>query len=191
MSPTEALKAARAAGIRLEVDGDDLVLEASAPPPPAMLDLLSRNKAGIVTLLRRGGDSWSVEDWRTFFDERTRIAEFDGGLPRLQAEARAFACCVVEWLNRNPVSSPPGRCLGCGGTDHAHDPLLPYGIELTGHAWLHSRCWSPWYADRKAQAIAALAAMGITAGTCGSDRAPLARTRMSERQRCRDTDPSQ
>jgi hypothetical protein len=74
MSPTEALKAARAAGIRLEVDGDDLVLEASAPPPPAMLDLLSRNKAGIVTLLRRGGDSWSVEDWRTFFDERTRIA---------------------------------------------------------------------------------------------------------------------
>ena len=26
---------------------------------------------------------------------------FDGGLPRDQAEAPAFACCVAEWLNRN------------------------------------------------------------------------------------------
>ena len=33
MSAAEALKAARAAGIQLGIDGDDLVLEASAPPP--------------------------------------------------------------------------------------------------------------------------------------------------------------
>ena len=139
------------------------MLEASAPPPPAVLDLLSRHKAGIVTLLRPADDGWSAEDWQVFFDERAGIAEFDGGLPRGQAEARAFACCVVEWLNRNPVRSPPGRCLGCGGGDHAHDPLLPYGIESTGHAWLHSRCWPAWYAGRKAEAVAALAAMGIAA----------------------------
>jgi hypothetical protein len=75
-----------------------------------------------------------------FFDERAGIAEFDGGLPRASAEARAFACCVVEWLNRNPVCSPPGRCLGCGGSEDAIDKLLPYGTEPTGHAWLHSRC---------------------------------------------------
>jgi hypothetical protein len=34
VSAAEALKAARAAGIRLVVDGDDLVLKGSAPPPP-------------------------------------------------------------------------------------------------------------------------------------------------------------
>ena len=45
--------------------------------------------------------------------------------------------------------------------DHAHDPLLPFGIEPTGHAWLHSRCWPAWHAGRKAEAVAALAAMGI------------------------------
>ncbi len=114
MSAAEALKAARAIDIRAGIDGDELLLEASAPPP------------------------------------------------RAQAEARAFACCIGEWLNRNPVRSPPGRCLGFGGGDHAHDPP-PYGMESTGHAWLHSRCWPARYAGRKAEAVAALAAMGIAA----------------------------
>jgi hypothetical protein len=124
MSAAEALKAARAAGIRVGIDGDDLMLEVSAPPPPAVLDLLSRHKAGIVALLRPANNGWAAIDWLAFFDERAGIAEFDGGLPRQDAEARAFACCVVEWLNRNPVRSSPGR-------------------------------------SRKADAIAALAAVGI------------------------------
>jgi hypothetical protein len=55
------------------------------------------------------GRGWSREDWQVFFEERAGIAEFDGGLPRLEAEARAFTCCVAEWLNRNPVRSPPDR----------------------------------------------------------------------------------
>jgi hypothetical protein len=96
MSAAEALNDARAAGIRVGIDGDDLVLEAFAAPPPAMLDLLSRNKVGIVALLRPGDDGWSAEDWRAFFDERAGIAEFEGGLPRDRAEARAFACCLAE-----------------------------------------------------------------------------------------------
>jgi hypothetical protein len=158
MSAAEAFKAARAAGVKLGIDGDALTLEASTAPPPAVLDLLARHKAGIVALLRPG---WAGEDWLAFFDERAGIAEFDGGLPREQAEVRAFECCVVEWLNHNPARSPSGRCLGCGGSEHAHDKLLPFGIEPTGHAWLHSRCWPAWHAARKAKAIAALATIGI------------------------------
>ena len=134
MSVTAALKAAHAAGVRLRIDGNDLVVEASAAPPSAVLDLLSRNKTDILTMLRSGIDGWSIEDWKAYFEERAGIAEFDGALPRLQAEERAFACCVVEWLNRNSVSSMPGHCLGCGGDYHVHDPLLPYGIEATGHS---------------------------------------------------------
>jgi hypothetical protein len=161
MSAAEALKAARGAGIQLGIDGDDLVLEASAPPPAAVLDALSRHKAEIVVLLHTGRDGWSAEDWQVFFDERAGIVEFDGGKPRPEAEAQAFAYCVVEWLNRNPEHSPAGRCLQCGDREHVHDPLLPYGVETTGHAWLHGRCWPAWYARRKAEAVAALAAMGI------------------------------
>jgi hypothetical protein len=162
MSAAEVLQVARAIGIRVEIDGDDLVLEAPTAPPPRVLELLSRYKTGIVTRLRLADGAWSAEDWQAFFDERVGIAEFDGGLSRGQAEARAFACCAVEWLNRNPVRSSPGRCLSCGCGDQAHDPVLPYGVvESTGDAWLHSRCWPAWYAGRKAEAVAALAAMGI------------------------------
>src|SRR3954452_2560088 len=106
MKAVEALKAARDAGIELVLDGDDLVLTAAKAPAGTVLSELSRYKADIIALLR--SDGWSSEDWSAFHDERARIAEFDGGLQRAAAEERAFECCVVEWLNRNPATSAPG-----------------------------------------------------------------------------------
>ena len=70
MSAAEALKVARSFGIRLVVDGDDLVLKGSAPPPPRVVDLLRRHKAEIMLLLRPAGDGWSADDWQVFFAER-------------------------------------------------------------------------------------------------------------------------
>jgi hypothetical protein len=63
-------------------------------------------------------------------------------------------------LNRNPVSPALYRCVG-GGGDERHDPLLLFSTETTGQARLHSRCWFAWRSARKADAIAALEAMGI------------------------------
>jgi len=163
MSAIAAIKAARAAGVELALDGDDLALKAASAPSAAVLDALSRHKAEIMVLLRPAEDGWSAEDWQVFFEERAGIVEFDGGLPRAEAEAQAFACCVVEWLNRNPERSPAGRCLGCGDREHAHDPLLPYGVEPAGYVWLHSSCWPTWYAARQAKAVSTLTAMGISA----------------------------
>jgi hypothetical protein len=137
VSAPEALKAAKAAGIKLRVEGCDLALEANAPPPADLLERLARLKPEIVALLRPGRDGWLAEDWQAYFDERASIAEFDGGLPRPEAEARAFECCVVEWLNRNFEHSPPG------------------------HISLRSSSWPAWYAGRNAKAVAALKAMGI------------------------------
>jgi hypothetical protein len=53
-----------------------------------------RHKAGVVALLRPGEDGWSAE-WQAFYDEGAAIAQFDGGLPRAQAETHAFACWVA------------------------------------------------------------------------------------------------
>jgi len=163
MNAVGTLKAARAAGVHLGIDGDDLVLEAASAPPTAVLDALSRHKAEIMALLRPAEDGWSAEDWQVFFDERAGIVEFDGRSPCEQAEAQAFACCVVEWLHRNPERSPAGHCLGCGDREHALDPLLPYGTECHGQGWLHSRCWPAWYEARQTKAVSALAVMGISA----------------------------
>ena len=167
MSAAEALKAARAVGIHLEVDGDDLVLEASTPPPSAILEVLSQHKAEIVAVLRPGRDGWSAEDWQAFFDERAGIMEFDGRLSRTEAEAHALACCIVEWLNRNPTPSAPGRCVWCGQADAA---VLPYGTAPGTHIWLHAECWPAWQDTRRCQAREALARMGIgrvVTGGCG------------------------
>jgi hypothetical protein len=161
MSALHVLKSARAIGIRVRIDGDDLELEAPAQPPQAVLELLSRHKVDILRLLRPANDGWSPEDWQVFFDERAAIAEFDGGLPRAEAEARAYACCVVEWLNRNVPPSMPGRCLGCGGGERSSDPLLPFGTDTSGHTWLHPACWPTWCQAREAEAVAVLAAMNI------------------------------
>jgi hypothetical protein len=161
MSAVEALRAARAAGVEVRVDGGDLVLEAPAPPSAVVLDLLSLHRPAIVALLRGQQRDWSAKEWQAFFDERAGIAEFDGALPRGQAEARAFTCCVAEWLNHNPVCSPPDRCLGCGGSEHTHDKLLSSGTEQSGDAWCHLRCWPTWHASRKVDAAVALTKIGI------------------------------
>jgi hypothetical protein len=70
MSAAEALRAAYASGVRVTVEGESLVLEASVPPPPAVLNALSRYKVAIVALLRPTHGRWTADDWR--------------------------ACCVVE-----------------------------------------------------------------------------------------------
>ena len=163
MSAALALKSAHAVGIRVRIDGEDLELEAPAQPPQAVLDLLSLHKADILRLLRPANDGWSPEDWRVLFDERAAILEFDGGLPRAEAEARAFAYCLTEWINRHPTPSAPGGCLACGGGERLCDPLLPFGTDTTGHAWLHRACWPAWCRTREAEAIAGLASVGISA----------------------------
>ena len=99
MSAAEALKAALAAGVSAEIDGDDLVLEASAPPPPAVLDLLSQHKAPIIAMLRwqnrRGKLGSKINLHYSSSNRRHRIATAMGRLPsprgcRLMAETQTF-----------------------------------------------------------------------------------------------------
>lgn len=163
MSAAVALTQARAAGIQVAIDGEALVLKASAPPPAELLDLVARYKADIVILLRPGSDGWSGEDWREFFEERAGVAEFDACLPRDKAEARAFSCCVGEWLHRNPVRSPSGRCNHCGQSKGMLLPYLTgYSTKSPGHTWLHQECSPAWHQAHRAKAVSALAAMGIS-----------------------------
>jgi hypothetical protein len=136
MSPFEALAAARNAGIDIGIDGGDLVLEAPAPPPADLLERLRQHKTAIVELIQLRADGWSSEDWQAFFDERAAIAEFDGGLPRLQAEVQAFSECVAEWLNR-------ARAIGVAALSPELQPC--------------PKCWIAW----QKQAAAAIGAMGV------------------------------
>lgn len=182
MSAAEALKAARAAGIELRLDGGDLVLEASAPPPAGILDLLSHYKPDILALLRPSQDDWSADDWQVLFDERAGVAEFDGGLSRTEAEAYAFECCVVEWLNRRPCPSTATRCAQCGKPRSTSAVVLPFGTEPGPHVWLHAECWTVWQEARRSRAVKALALMGISILTHSSQRVPAKFSTVNEKE---------
>ena len=108
--------------------------------------------------------AWAAEDWRTFFDERAGILEYDHGLSREDAEQRAFECCIVEWLNQHPEPSDPDRCAWCGSEETSEARVVPYGTNPAGHTWLHPGCWDEWYQERHRKAASALMGVGISIG---------------------------
>ena len=107
---------------------------------------------------------WDAEDWRTFYDERAAIAEYDGNQTRHRAEALSFETTAVEWMN---ATSPAGlsevRCAGCDeplGT--IGDDAVPVLAGGGAHAWVHhGDCHKHFMAARKAEAVKVLGAMGI------------------------------
>jgi hypothetical protein len=72
------LAEAMAAGLALRAEEARLHWRASTPPGPEFLTRLRRYKADLLELLAE-------------VDERAGILEFDGGVPREQAEAQALA----------------------------------------------------------------------------------------------------
>jgi hypothetical protein len=163
MSAAETIRMAEASGIRLGVEGADLILDADLEPPVDVVNAIRRHKAEIIELLAPPGDRWTAEDWRALFEERAGIAEHDAGLSRTGAERRAFESCVIEWLWRHPPSaSGPERCAHCG------QPLgepgrdgVPFLTGDGGHVWLHDGCHGDWTAQRRAEVVAALAILGL------------------------------
>jgi hypothetical protein len=156
-------------GAKVVVDGDriKLVKPVGKALPADLVDAARAHRDELRTLagkpepMPQPASAWGREDWQAFFDEAAGVAEADHGRSRPEAEAYAFGCCVTEWLNRNFEPSPPGRCLQCGGAGHTH-PLLPFGTERAGHAWLHASCHPAWQEGRKAKAVTALAEVGIS-----------------------------
>ena len=63
------------------------------------------------------------------------------GTLQMKAELQAFEQCIVEWLNRNPSSSPAGRCAWCGKAETPSARVLPFGAG-EHREWLDAECWA-------------------------------------------------
>jgi hypothetical protein len=151
----------RADGIHLALAPDGaLTFKGTRNATNKWLPLLRQNKSAIVAHLARAQrTAWDAEDWQAHFNERAGIAEFDAGMTRPEAEARAYDACVSEWCNQHPVRSEASRCHWCSeGQDRG--TVVPFGIS-PDLAWLHSPCWPAWHRSRLADAAEALAALGI------------------------------
>jgi hypothetical protein len=88
MSAAEVLQAARAAGVTVGIDGDDLLLEAPTPPPSAVLEALSSHKAGIVAMLQPSNSRWARKDSRCA-DQELSTNEYDRKISQSWPQARA------------------------------------------------------------------------------------------------------
>jgi hypothetical protein len=93
MNAAEVIKEAAAVGIKIAIGGNGLSLEATTPPPEAIIELITQHKPEIINLLRSGREdpaeariSWldmevAVENeagrHRIWRDELIRRAEDD------------------------------------------------------------------------------------------------------------------
>ena len=103
-------------------------------------------------------------DWRIFYEERAAIIEYDSGVSRSEAEAQAWECTVIQWMNKTPPKSiDDDHCASCG--HHIGDvgrDAVPFLSGGGGHVWLHHGCHPTWMTRRRSDAEKALTAMGVT-----------------------------
>lgn len=154
-------------GVILAREGDNLVLDG---PEALITEVLVESVRALKSEILQTLGSCGSLGWRAHFSERVGNAEFEHGLSRAEAEARAFECCVVEWLNHNLEPSDPGCCAWCGNPDKSGHAVLPFGTG--SHTWLHPGCWSFWSEKRRGMAEKSLCAAGLTKPIAGNGALP-------------------
>ena len=165
--PFEALeRTAHSENANLNLGPAKAANPAKVPPTLATLAALaggkSESEAGNVACVPHPPAEWTPQDWRDHYQERAAIIEFDGELPRPEAERLALADTINQWLVMHP-SEPTDDTTGCV---HCSVALGEDGVPVLAggaHTWLHSACHAPWLAKRRAEAERALAAMGVAA----------------------------
>jgi hypothetical protein len=108
----EALALARTHGVKVMVEGNDLALEADAPPPPGVLAILGRGKWDIIAALRSGEaeERRRVVQWINdhFTSSPAGVCVHCGGGERPEDpfvllfvgsdRGEVHACCHARWL---------------------------------------------------------------------------------------------
>jgi hypothetical protein len=115
VSAAEILRAAHNAGVRVIVDGDDLVLEAVSPPPRSVLDALRAWKPEIVETRR--SERRAVIAWINDHFKTSQLGEcaYCGGAARTGDpfialfvggdRAEIHASCHPGWLARQEADA--------------------------------------------------------------------------------------
>jgi hypothetical protein len=96
MSAAEAIRAARDAGVDIAIDDNDLLLEASAPPPAGLVDLLSRHKAEIIDFLSAVTSESDQFRIRASGPTRESTAKFSVATPGPEQPCASRCGLVVE-----------------------------------------------------------------------------------------------
>jgi hypothetical protein len=97
--------------------------------------------------------------WIKAFEDSVAVVLRIRKVSRAEAEGVAFINTVNAFLDANRPNSDQNKCAHCGSSERPNE-LRPMGGGAR-HSWVHNGCWPDWFARRRADAIAELAAMGI------------------------------
>src|SRR5215469_12850074 len=118
MNYAKVLNRARASGLRLSVDGANLVWRSTAPVRPAVIDFLRAHKAEIIaeiaaaSIASQDADD-AVVDWRKWYEQRVVIRQSDRRYTRDEAERLAQSEVEDRWHRANGERVPRDLCAGC------------------------------------------------------------------------------
>lgn len=165
MSAAEVLHAARAAGLHLALDGDDLVLESEDPPARDVLNLVRSHKAEIIAEMNSPSagnqDIYrAVVDWHGWYEERAAIRQFDGGHTRDEAERLAWSEAEDRWHRTHGERIARNLCAGCRrpiGLSKALDLIDGSHVHVNNENTCLIRHGERW----RGQATRALVALGL------------------------------
>jgi hypothetical protein len=149
-------------GVTLEVFLGKLRLRAESEPDESLVRLLRDNKQAVIEAFLAA--ETEPARWRRRLAEKIETIVTIRGLSQASAKAEAFKHVVIEYMDETHPDTDPRVCAHCHGPNLPLTPTVPIGVGER-HAWLHQRCWEPWSERRRAEAVVALAKMGIIAPT--------------------------
>jgi hypothetical protein len=112
--------------------------------------------------------AWTAEEWRAYYLERAAIREFDGLLPRAEADRRAWRETANRWWHEHGSRSAPSLCCGCGKPVSLAD-AIPLPHEQHVH---DADCMAAFGRRWLREAAEALAKFGIPAPPAYGPDAP-------------------
>lgn len=141
MSPVEVLRAAVAAGFRLEVTDGRLMASPKARLLDAHRALLREHRPALLALLTppalTADDREAIEE---HIAERAAVAEFDGGLSRVDAEAQARGEVRAFRLLVDDDLAPSWQLAVTAGADPEQRLFEQHGRRLLA---IHPILWRP------------------------------------------------
>jgi hypothetical protein len=128
-------------GATVQPAGDQLILRAGPKAIPATLVRQVREaKADLLEMLAANAVA-------------TQARGQEGGVQGTDVDRENL---IVRRLDEHPQPSAAGRCAYCSQHEWRGAVVVPFGVTLGTHTWLHPECWPAWHERRRADALRAL-----------------------------------